>query len=243
MQPFFESELTDIRRKLVLMGEKAIDIVHLAEEAIANNDLSTVQQVLGMDDELDELEIVIDGDSIRYLNLRAPVAADLRLITMAMRACHDYERIGDEACSIAKRIRRLLQQGSVLPQDARERLLRMNELVTAQLRRAMDSFINSDAELARSVPQKDREIDKLNRAIYEDMREGAVLGNGGNAGAGNAGHGGSDVALIVEIIFIAKSLERIGDHAVNIAEDVIYYLEASDIRHSGITKHGEADKG
>lgn len=226
MQPFFESELTDIRRKLVLMGEKSIDIVHLAEEAIGNNDLAVVQQVLGMDDELDELEVVIDGDCVRYLNLRAPVAADLRLITVAMKACHDYERIGDEACSIAKRIRRLLQQGSVISKDSRVRLLKMCELAIAQLRRAMDSFINSDAQLARSVPQRDREIDDLNRAIYEDMREGATKN-------------GSDLAQAVEVIFIAKSLERIGDHSVNIAEDVIYYLEASDIRHSDITKHGE----
>lgn len=231
MQPFFESELTDIRRKLVLMGEKAIDIVRLAEEAIGHNDLALVQQVLGMDDELDELEVVIDGDCVRYLNLRAPVAADLRLITIAMKACHDYERIGDEACSIAKRIRRLLQQGSVISAGPRDRLLQMCALVTAQMRRAMDSFLNSDATLARSVPQRDREIDDLNRAIYEDMRDGTVS------------NGGQDIAQIVEIIFIAKSLERIGDHSVNIAEDVIYYLEASDIRHSDITRHGETSEG
>lgn len=228
MQPFFESELTDIRRKLVLMGEKAVDIVRLAEEAISNNDLATVQQVLGMDDELDELEVVIDGDCVRYLNLRAPVAADLRMITVAMKTCHDYERIGDEACSIAKRLRRLLQQGIVVGAESRQRLLRMCELVLAQMRRAMDSFINSDASLAHSVPQKDREIDEINRSIYEDMREGAVNG------------GGTDLAQVVEVIFMAKSLERIGDHAVNIAEDVIYYLEASDIRHTDMTRHGEA---
>lgn len=226
MQPFFESELTDIRRKLVLMGEKAIDIVRLAEEAIGNNDLSLVQQVLGMDDELDELEVVIDGDCVRYLNLRAPVAADLRLITIAMKTCHDYERIGDEACSIAKRIRRLLQQGSVISAAPREQLLQMSALVIAQMRRAMDSFINSDAALAHSLPQRDREIDAINRAIYEGMRDGTASGNG------------QDLAQIVEVIFIAKSLERIGDHAVNIAEDVIYYLEASDIRHSDATRHG-----
>lgn len=229
MQPFFESELTDIRRKLVLMGEKAIDIVRLAEEAIGDNDLSLVQQVLGMDDELDELEVVIDGDCVRYLNLRAPVAADLRLITVAMKACHDYERIGDEACSIAKRIRRLLQQGTVLSGSAREHLLQMATLVIAQLRRSMDSFINSDAALARSVPQRDREIDDLNRSIYESMRDGTVQ------------NGGQDVTQIVETIFIAKSLERIGDHAVNISEDVIYYLEASDIRHSDLTRHGQGE--
>lgn len=229
MQPFFESELTDIRRKLVLMGEKAIDIVRLAEEAIGNNDLATVQQVLGMDDELDELEVVIDGDCVRYLNLRAPVAADLRLITVAMKTCHDYERIGDEACSIAKRLRRLLQQGTVPQEQARRRLLEMCELVLAQLRRSMDSFINSDASLAHSVPQQDREIDDINRSIYEDMREGAVS------------NGGTDLAQVVEVIFMAKSLERIGDHAVNIAEDVIYYLEASDIRHSDITRHGNSN--
>lgn len=227
MQPFFESELTDIRRKLVLMGEKAIDIVRLAEEAIGNNDLALVQQVLGMDDELDELEVVIDGDCVRYLNLRAPVAADLRLITVAMKACHDYERIGDEACSVAKRIRRLLQQGAVISAAPRERLLKMCELVLAQMRRAMDSFINSDAALARSVPQRDREIDDINRAVYEEMSQGASNGSG------------LDIAQVVEVVFIAKSLERIGDHSVNIAEDVIYYLEANDVRHSDITKHGK----
>ncbi len=217
MHHFYEVELEDTRRKLVLMGEKCIDIVRLSIEALESNDLGTAQRVLGMDDEIDELELQIDGESIRYLTLRAPVATDVRLLTLCMKGCHDLERVGDEASSIAKRVRRLSRLGRPLGDLAA--IPKMTNLVIKELRTALDSFINEDYNLAMTLPELDREIDDINRANFDVLMS-------------RSADTPEYVAIGVELIFISKSLERIGDHATNIAEEVAYLIKAKDVRHS-----------
>lgn len=217
MHHFYEAELEDTRRKLVLMGEKCMDIVRMAIKALEDNDLGTAQRVLGMDDEIDELELQIDSESIRYLSLRAPVATDVRLLSLCMKGCHDFERVGDEASSIAKRVRRLSRQGRTIGDLAG--IPKMTELVINQLRAAMDSFINEDNELALKLPEMDREVDDINRANFDMLMSRST-------------DDPNYVAIGVELIFISKSLERIGDHAVNIAEEVVYLIQAKDIRHT-----------
>lgn len=221
MQHFYESELEDIRRKLVLMGEKCIDISRLSLKALEDNDLSIAQRVLGMDDEIDELELQIDAEAVRYLSLRAPVATDVRMLTICMKGCHDLERVGDEASSIAKRVRRLARQGRPIGDLAG--IPQMTDMVVELLRKSIDCFVNEDYDLALSLPELDRKVDDLNRANFDMLMS-------------RSADDGDYVAIGVELIFISKSLERIGDHAVNLGEEVAYLIKAKDIRHSDLVR-------
>ncbi len=220
MHPFYQSELKEIRQNLVLMGERAIEVVRLAVQSLIESEPDISDRVIVMDDRIDELELAIDSEAIRYISLRSPVASDLRLLTMAMKACHDLERIGDEATTIAKYSKQIQ---SKLPAKHFYGIPAMSELVIDQLRNALDSFIGEDAEIAHSVPQKDRLIDELHRdnytALIAAVRENAELAE-----------------QSIELIFISKALERIGDHATNVAEDVIYLLEGDDVRHTEAVK-------
>ncbi|MEM8549784.1 MAG: phosphate signaling complex protein PhoU [Verrucomicrobiota bacterium] len=223
MHPFYQSELKQISQNLVLMGEKAIEVVRLAVKSLIEKDTSIADEVVKMDDRIDELELAIDSEAIRYISLRSPVASDLRLLTMAMKACHDLERVGDEATTIAKYSK--LVQAKVPPKQLYG-IPAMSELVITQLRTAMDSFISEDAQVAFSVPQKDRLIDDLHRDNHRSfataIREHAEMAE-----------------QSIELIFISKALERIGDHATNIAEDVIYLLQGDDVRHTEAVKRSD----
>ncbi|WOO42248.1 phosphate signaling complex protein PhoU [Rubellicoccus peritrichatus] len=220
MNPYFQGELNDVRSKLVLMGEKSIEIVRLALEALVTEETELAKQVIEMDDEIDLLEKQIDSDCIRYISLRAPVASDLRLLAVSMKACHDLERVGDEASSVSKRAIRLMRFG---PINDLFGIKPMGDLVVKQLREALNSFINEDLKKAFQVPLKDRKVDDINRDNFQILTD-MVKSNP------------NSVDQAFELIFISKSLERIGDHATNIAEDVIFLLEGDDIRHTDVTK-------
>ncbi|MDP0496791.1 MAG: phosphate signaling complex protein PhoU [Verrucomicrobiota bacterium JB024] len=220
MHPFYQAELKQIRQNLVLMGERAIEVVRFAVQSLVDDDADLSGKVIEMDDRIDELELAIDSEAIRYISLRSPVASDLRLLTMAMKACHDLERVGDEATTIAKYARRM--HDNYPPKNLRA-IPTMAELVIEQLRNAMDSFISEDAQVAYSVPKQDRQIDDLHRQNYRELtaaiRQTPEL-----------------TEQLIELIFISKALERIGDHATNVAEDVIYVLEGDDVRHTEAVK-------
>lgn len=220
MHPFYQNELKQISQNLVLMGERAIEVVRFAVQALVEGDSELADRVIVMDDRIDELELSIDSEAVRYISLRSPVASDLRLLTMAMKACHDLERVGDEATSIAKYAKRLQAK---LPARSFYGIPAMADLVIEQLREAMDSFIGEDAKVAFSVPQKDRQIDEIHRENYK-LLSAAIRENPETA------------EQAIELIFISKALERIGDHATNVAEDVIYLLQGDDVRHTEAVK-------
>ncbi|MGE9292334.1 phosphate signaling complex protein PhoU [Ruficoccus sp. ZRK36] len=227
MHPFYQVELKQIRQNLVLMGERAIEVVRFSVQALVEGNPSLSDKVIEMDDRIDELELSIDSEAIRYISLRSPVASDLRLLTMAMKACHDLERVGDEATTIAKYARRMHEN---YPPRNLYAVPQMAEKVIEQLRNAMDSFIGEDAEVAYSVPKQDREIDDLHRQNYRELtdaiRKTPEL-----------------TEQLIEMIFISKALERIGDHATNVAEDVIYLLEGDDVRHTEAVKRSVQSGG
>ncbi len=216
MKRYFHEELAELRKHLILMGERSIDSVRLAMQALLADDVSMAGQVIALDDEIDRLEVLIDAECVRYITLRQPMATDVRLMTVAMKANHELERAGDEATSIAKRARRLASHGKV---DEFFNIPRMGDLALEQLRDAMDSFIAEDCEKALRVPRRDKEIDDLNRENYVKFTDKI------------SGHPETSHAVI-ELIFISKSLERIADHATNIAEEVVYLLKGEDVRHT-----------
>ena len=209
MKRFFHKELENIRGKIILIGEKANDAGRLAVDGFIESDLEKAQAALKIDDEIDTLEVEIDRASVRYITLRSPVSSDVRLIFVAIKASHDLERAGDEAHSIAKRTRNILiRDGKVTKPVAIEE---MSRLAFDMMRDAITSFIDEDLELAQGIIKRDKEVDKLNKQNFKELYKQMDDVNG-------------EASTQVETILISKSIERIADHAKNLAEEVIYLL-------------------
>ncbi|EDY81544.1 phosphate transport system regulatory protein PhoU [Verrucomicrobiia bacterium DG1235] len=215
MKRYFHEELEDVRSHLMLMGEKAIANVNLAMRALLESDLSATDKVRAADDRIDEIEKQIDEEVARYIGLRAPVARDLRLLFIAIKASHDLERVGDEATSIAKRTRKILETGRAT--DDLGRLPRMCELAIGMLKDALHCFIDEDSTRAIAISERDKEVDSLNRENFRYFVEAMK----------------NDPSLIsygTEMVFISKAMERIADHAQNIAEEVYYLLTTRTLK-------------
>lgn len=215
MKRYFHEELEAVRSHLMLMGEKAIANVNLSMRAILESDIAMADRARAADDRIDEIETQIDDEVARYISLRAPVARDLRLLFVAIKASHDLERVGDEATSIAKRTRRILKTGRTI--DDLGHLPRMCELAIGMLQDSLHCFIEEDAERAFPICARDEEVDKLNRLnlqyFVNRMKSDPNL-----------------VDSATEMVFISKSMERIADHAQNIAEEVYYLLTAKTLK-------------
>ena len=221
MDRFFDEELNKLRSDLTLMGRKSVELTRQSMRALIENQPDWIEDVIQKDEEIDELNKTIDADAIRFITLRSPVARDVRLITVVMKCSREIERVADEAVSIGKRSRQILEKGGFKDYY---NLPKMTELCTLLLNDALDTFTEHDLEKARELPQRDKEVDRLNKDNYNLLNECII--NDRNA---------SEPA--VGMMFISKSLERVGDHAANIAEEVVYLLEGEDIRHTEETKH------
>lgn len=216
MQRFFHEELRQLRDDLILMGERSLDMTRLVMRAVEEGDDSLALQVRGMDDGVDDLEKRVDREIMRYLTLFGPMGSDVRLLLAVRDIGHDLERIADEASVIAKRAMVISERGPLkdllqVPQEG--------ALACEILRLAIDSFIEGDIAKARLVLERDAEIDALNRKNYE-----ALFGASGGSAKVSASN--------VELIFISKAIERIGDHSKNIAEQVIFILSGENVRHA-----------
>ena len=209
MKRFFHKELEEIRSKIIHIGEKANDVGRLAVGSFIESDLEKAEAAMKMDDKIDALEIEIDRASVRYITLRGPVSSDVRLIFVAIKASHDLERAGDEAHSIAKHTRNILMRdGKVTKPVAIEE---MSGLAFDMMHDAITSFIDEDLELAQGIIKRDKEVDKLNKQNFKELYKEMDGVNG-------------EASTQVETILISKSIERIADHAKNLAEEVIYLL-------------------
>jgi len=159
----------------------------------------------------------IDDEAVRYMTLRGPVASELRLVIVGMKASHDLERVGDEAMSIARRVRQL----AIDPKGELDaEIPRMTAIALEMLRDALDCFVLEDEQRALAVIRRDAEVDHLNRLIYRRL-------------TGDMIEQPDTIARAIELMFVSKSIERIADHATNIAEEMIYLAKGKDIRHAG----------
>lgn len=210
-----ESSIDGLRQRLLTMASHASNHVRLAMKVLTDRDDELAAEVEEADNILDSLEKEIDEVAIQLL-LRAPLARDLRLIMIATKLGHDLERVGDEATAIARRSRDLNREPQLKPYVD---LPRMAHMVLEMLGTAIDSFIRGDGELARSVIPRDKEIDQLNKQLHRELTS-FIAENPGN------------ITRCLNLMAISKRLERIGDHAKNIAEEVVYLCEARDIRHT-----------
>ena len=222
MQSHFEKEISDLKDRLLTMASHAETSVRRAVEALMTRDERLVNQVRENEDIIDRFEVEIDEVAVHLL-AKAPLATDLRLIMVAMKISQNLERVGDEASKIAKRTRELIQDA---PLKQVTQIPRLADMALAMLKTALDSFVNHDPATARALIPRDKEVDALNKAIYRELANQMVEDT-------------DTIARGLNLIVVAKSLERIGDHAKNVAEEVVYLFEAQDIRHSAATKLSE----
>jgi len=216
MKRFYDAELENFRSNLLQMGERAIEQTRLAIRALSEADLALADKVIANDDTLDQLEVKIDQEAVRYMTLRGPVASELRLVIVGMKASHDLERVGDEATNIARRARKLAIEPRL---ELYTDIPRMANIALEMLRDALDCFIHEDDQRAIAVCRRDAEVDNINRLVYRRLTSFMI-------------EKPEVIARSLELMFISKSIERIADHATNIAEEMIYLAKGKDVRHS-----------
>jgi len=210
----FEMGLEELRQKLLLMASRAEAAVNDSVQALMQRNHDLAVKVREDDDIIDQYEIDIDEMAIQLLT-KAPLATNLRLVTVAMKVSQNLERIGDEATKIAKRARDLSQEAPVKITLDLPRLARM---ALAMVKDALDAFVQRDSAAARAIVPRDKEVDALNREMHSALAQHMM-------------ENPDTIARCLHWIVAAKSLERIADHAKNIAEEVVYLCEAQDIRH------------
>lgn len=215
MQTHFEKELADLKETLLTMASHAEAAVKNAVDALMNRDYDLAQRVREDDTVIDKFELEVDEMAIHLL-AKAPLASNLRLIMVATKISQNLERVGDEASKISNRARDLSQEA---PLKLSLDIPRMSNLVLQMLKGALDAFVNQDPVAARALIPRDKEVDALNKQIYRDLSNQMM-------------HDPETVTRCLNLMIVAKSLERIGDHATNVAEEVVYLCEAQDIRHT-----------
>ena len=211
----FEQELEELKQRVLWMAGLAEKSVHKAVQALFEQKEELASEVLEEENAINEMQIEIDERVISLLALQQPMAVDLRFILSVSRINSDLERIGDQAVNIAQSAMRILRHPQVKPYVD---LPRMSALVEGMVRDSLNAVVQRNAELARSVLVRDDEVDHIRDQIFRElltyMMENSAV-----------------IFPAFELVLVAKNLERIGDHATNIAEDVIYMVAGQDVRH------------
>jgi phosphate transport system protein len=217
MTRHFEQEMAALKQKLLTMASHAESSLANAIKALVDRNDELARKVIADDSILDQFEIEIDEMSIGLLALQGPLASDLRLITIAMKISHDLERVGDEATTIARRTLELSQEPQLKPYVD---IPRMRDLAMQMLNEALDAFVNHNPTKARAVVPQDKEVDAINRQLHRELVSYMI-------------EKPNTITRCLNLMVISKSIERIADHATNIAEEVVYLYEGRDIRHTG----------
>lgn len=217
MTRHFEQEMAALKQKLLTMASHAESALANAIKALVDRNDDLAREVIADDSILDQFEIDIDEMSIALLALQGPMASDLRLITIAMKISHDLERVGDEATTIARRSLELSQEPQLKPYVD---IPRMRDMAMRMLNEALDAFVNHNPDKARAVIPQDKEVDAINRQLHRELVSYMI-------------EKPNTITRCLNLMVISKSIERIADHATNIAEEVVFLYEGRDIRHTG----------
>ena len=213
----FDAQLEQVRSDVLHMGGAVEGQLSLAVQALQSGEMFLIDQVLDMDHQVNALEMEIDGLCTNIIARRTPTAIDLRVLTMVVKTSTDLERIGDEAKKIALMAREFFKSGrSHMPRYPEIR--RMSAMVIDMLRQALDGFARLDSEAAPAIARRDLEVDDSFRAILRELLTYMM-------------EDPRTISATLDIIFIAKALERVGDHAKNISEYVVYMIKGKDVRH------------
>jgi phosphate transport system protein len=211
---FFGEELKHLKAEVALMGGLVEQQVADSIRAVANRDIGLAQAVVGRDQKLDQLQVEIEKKAIRMIALRQPVAQDLRRTVAAMKLAWNLERTGDQAKNIAKRALIIAEAEPITPLT--RSVERMGKLVVGRLKTVLDAYNDLDLEQALAVWQKDQEVDEHYNSLFRELLTYMM----------------SDPRMIgacAQLLFVAKNLERIGDHATNVAEMIYYEVTGEEI--------------
>jgi phosphate transport system protein len=222
----YNEEMTRLKESLLAMASHAESALARAMRSLVERDDLLAQSVIDDDNIVDQFEVDIDDIAIHLL-AKAPVATDLRLTTAAMKISQNLERVGDSAVTIARRAIDLNTEPQLKPYVD---LPRMATMSLEMLRDAISAFINREPDRARAVVPRDLEVDNLNRQLHRELSSFMI-------------ERPATISRCLNLMVISKCLERIADHATNVAEEVVYLYEAIDIRHSGKKIHEDKDPG
>jgi len=219
VQRHFQTELEELKENLLKMAALVEKAISNAVQALVTMDSKLAQKTLKGEDRINKLEIAIDDMCLKLLALKQPMAADLRFITSAMKIITDLERIGDQAVNIAERAISLNEEPQLKPYID---IPRMAEIAQSMVKDVMDAFVNRDSKLARSVCARDDLVDGLNDQVFRELLTYMIADP-------------KTITRAVHLMIVCRCLERIADHATNIAEDVIFMVDALVIKHHADT--------
>jgi phosphate transport system protein len=212
----FDVELNELRSRILAMGGKVELMITRSVKSLVERNSELAEQVIVMDHEVNGLEVSVDEKCLELLALRQPAARDLRFITLALKIVTDLERIGDQCANIAKRARELNDEPPLKPYIDIPRMAHWTEVM---LKEALDAFVKGDVELAIKVCKDDTFVDELNVQVQRELLTFMI-------------EDPSTISRAMRINYVSKYLERIADHATNIAEMVIFMVKGKDIRHT-----------
>jgi len=214
----FDEALGSLRNNVLMMAGLAERSLERAMKGLTERDDDICANAIADDEEIDQLEMQIDKDGVDILLRFQPVASDLRRVVSAMKLSSNLERIADQATNIARRARKL-NQHPLLPEL--ELILPMNAQAMSMFKDSVDAYVREDVELGRAIVPRDAKLDELNRVASRRLIE-------------RMAQDPEQLRGYLNLMFIGRHLERVGDHATNIAEDAVYAAAAEDIRHQGV---------
>ena len=210
----FEQELDSLKRQVMEMGRTAEEMVVLSSAALIDKDTDAMERVLAHEANLDRFQLEIDGEAVRLITIYTPIAKDLRFLLMVARINAELERIGDQAVNNCEYVQTLSTVGPGPLSD----IAKMSAITRGMVRNALDAFDHEDIEKAQLVLKSDDEVDQLYNQTFSDLLE-------------DTSDDADRLSRSMNLILVARSLERIADHATNICEEVIYMVNSEDIRH------------
>ena len=216
MTRHFRRELEKIKKMILSLGAMVEERVHMANSAIMDTDAALARQIIKTDHEVDEMEVEVEEECLKVLALHQPVAIDLRFLVAVIKINNDLERIADQAVNIAERVENIASQSKKIDQffDYSSMAAKAEQM----LKQSLDALVNMDVDLAFQILYLDDEVDAIKSQAYDHIKE-AIRENPG------------DVGYLINLMLISRHLERLADHATNVAEEVIYMIEGEIIRH------------
>ena len=215
MQRQIDLELNRVKEELVRMASLAEFAIGLSVKALVSRDAEMARQVIASDDAINILEVEIDDLCLRTMALYQPEARDLRLLAMALKINNDLERMGDQAVNIAERTLELLKEPLLKPLID---IPRMADVVQRMVKESLDAFVHQDPKRAKAVCEQDDEVDRYDEQLFRELLTYMM-------------EDPKAITRSVNLILVSRHLERIADHATNVAEDVIYLVEGRSIKH------------
>jgi phosphate transport system protein len=215
----YEGELTALREQILLMGARVEEVLRQAMEAFERSDTRLAEETMSLDEQVDQLELDIDEACLQILARRQPVASDLRFITTALKVVTDLERIGDLGVNICERV---IELGGSEPLARPTSIGRMSEITQNMLRDALDAFVAGDARKAELVVERDRKVDAYYAQLFPDMVTRMMADP-------------NCIFRATRLQSVGKYLERIADHATNLAEMVVFMVQGKDVRHARLS--------